>query len=102
MNTKIGAAFIHSLTRCHDTLLFPIAVHTLAELFNISWGKISRDKTSHYKDFFFRLKTCQMKNSNSKKKVKIRIRRKTGAKTDIYLHKGFRRYFAAAYEQMSH
>lgn len=29
--------------------------------------------------------------------MKIRIRRKTGAKTDIYLHKGFRRYFAAAY-----
>ena len=32
--------------------------------------------------------------------MKIRIRRKTGAKTDIYLHKGFRRYFAAAYEQI--
>lgn len=100
MNTKIGAAFIHSLTRCHDTLLFPIAVHTLAELFNISWGK---KQNIALQGFFFRLKTCQMKNSNSKKKkMKIRIRRKTGAKTDIYLHKGFRRYFAAAYEQMSH
>ena len=101
MSTKIGAAFIHSLTGCHDTLLFPIAVHTLAKLFNISWGKMSRDKTSHHKDFFFDWKFIKLKIA-TEKKMKIRIRRKTGAKTDIYLHKGFRRYFAAAYEQISH